>query len=117
LTVRSLWPPIIGLSAAVVAALVYADIQTPVRPVVVLWFLFVCPGMAMLQLLRLDDQAMKLAIAVALSVAFDTIVAIGFVYAGWANFDAMFTVILNVTLVALGIDVALELRRSGTPHR
>jgi len=108
---------VIALSSAVVAVLVYADVHTALRPLLVAWFLLVCPGMAMLHLLRLDNGAMKLAIAVALSVAFDTLVAIGFLYGGWPNFDAMFTVVLVVTMVAVAVDLTVELGAGGARHR
>ena len=62
---RPHWPLVIGLSAAVAAAAVYADIDVAARAIVVLWFMLVCPGMAIVRLLRLSDPLTEFAIAVA----------------------------------------------------
>lgn len=95
-------------SAVTVALVVYADIDTPLRPFLVLWFLLVCPGMALLRFVQIRNGAMQLTVAVALSVAIDTLVALGFIYAGWADFVAMFTVVLGITLIAVALNATLN---------
>jgi hypothetical protein len=105
-SVRPYWPPVIGVSAVFVAVLVYADVDFAGRPFAVLWFMLVCPGMALVRLLRLSDAMTELAIAVALSLALDTIVAGTLIYVGSANFDVSFVVLLAITIVALAVDVA-----------
>jgi hypothetical protein len=105
---RPVWPWVVGVSAAVTALIVYADLEFALRPVVVLWFLLVCPGMALVRPLRLGDSGSELAIAIALSLALDTIVAGSMVYAGLADFEAMFTLLLAITLAAVAGDVVLR---------
>jgi hypothetical protein len=108
LNTRPAWPWVVGVSAAVTAFIVYLDLEFALRPVVVLWFLLVCPGMALVRPLRLGDRGSELAIAIALSLALDTLVAGAMVYAGVADFEAMFTVLLAITLVAVAADVVLR---------
>jgi hypothetical protein len=102
---RPHWPLVIGLSAAVAAAAVYADIDAAGRAIVVLWFMLVCPGMAIVRLLRLSDPLTEFAIAVALSLAIETVLAVALLYAGSANFEVTFGVLLVVTLAAVAVDV------------
>jgi hypothetical protein len=115
---RPHWPPVIGVSAVVAAIVVYADVDVAARPVLVLWFMLVCPGMAVVRLLRLTDPMTELAIAVALSLALNTILAGALLYAGSADFDVTFGLLLAVTLTAVAVDVT---RRSAveapTPQR
>lgn len=80
-----LWPAIIVLSALAVALVLFWDIQSPLRPAVALWFLLICPGMALVRLMRLGDPLTTVALAIALSLALDGIVAGVMIYAHlWA---------------------------------
>jgi len=114
-SVRPYWPPVIAFSAVVVAVLVYADVDFAGRPIAVLWFMLVCPGMALVRLLRLSDATTELAIAVALSLALDTLVAGVLIYAGSANFDVSFAVLLAITMLAVTVDVARSAPRRAAP--
>ena len=105
MSARPHWPLVIGVSAAVAAVAVYADIDVAARAVVVLWFMLVCPGMALVRLLRLSDPLTELAIAVALSLALETVLAGALLYVGSANFEVTFGVLLGVTLAAVAVDV------------
>src|SRR5207253_10940952 len=59
-----LWRPLIAASAAAAVGVTYAGVGAPLRPLVVLWFLAVCPGMALVRLLRLRDSVSELVLAV-----------------------------------------------------
>ena len=52
-----------------------SDIGSPVRPLVAFWFLLICPGMAFVPLLRIKERLTEVTVAIALSIALDTIVA------------------------------------------
>ena len=78
-----LWPVVITASAFAAALAVFADMPSPVRPVVVIWFLAVCPGMAYVQLLRLEGPATQWTLAVALSFGMSTVVGMVMVYTQW----------------------------------
>lgn len=75
------WPAILVASALAINVLVLADIQTPLRPMLALWFLLVCPGMALVRLLRIRNFALELSLAVALSIALDALAAGSLLYA------------------------------------
>src|SRR2546426_2888543 len=70
-----LWPTIIILSAvaAGLVTIVFTDIA--IRPIIVFWFLCICPGMVLVRFLRLSEPVVEWTLAVALSFAIDAIVA------------------------------------------
>jgi RNA polymerase subunit RPABC4/transcription elongation factor Spt4 len=76
------WLLIIVLSAlsAVLATMVIPD--TPVGLIIVMWFLFVCPGMMLVRFLRLNEPVAEWVLALALSFAIDAIVAGILIYMG-----------------------------------
>ena len=80
-----LWPATILLSAAAIGLIVFAGVAAPARPFVALWFLLMCPGMALVRLLRVNGLAIQLTLAIALSLVLDSLVAIVMIYTGtWA---------------------------------
>lgn len=84
------WPIVIITSALAVNWVVLAESQSAVRPLLVLWFLLVCPGMAYIRLLRFESFATELTLAIALSLALDTIVSGSLVYAGaWSTLTGL----------------------------
>jgi hypothetical protein len=105
---RLLWPTIITCSAvgSVLATLV--EPMQPLRPVLAFWFLLVCPGMAFVRLLGLSDSLAECALAVALSLALDTLVGEALLFAGaWSPAWGL------AALVALSIGgAAIQVGRS-----
>ena len=77
-----LWHAIIVTSAIGVGLLTFGDIESPVRPLIALWFLCVCPGMAWVRVLHLKERLAEWTLAVALSLALDAMVAGTMLYAG-----------------------------------
>ncbi len=69
------WPLIIIFSAVAAMLVIVPNAESPLRPVLVFWFLLVCPGMAVIRLLRFKNGGMELTLAIASSIALDTIVA------------------------------------------
>lgn len=80
---RWVWPLAIIVPTVVLNALVMGDISTPVRPVFAVWFISVCPGLALVRLLRLADGWSEMAVSLALSITLGVIVATCLVYTGW----------------------------------
>ena len=76
------WPHVILLSCAAMSALALADPGGPVALAATLWFLLVCPGMALSPLLPRVSGPSRLGLAVALSLAVDTAVAAAMLAAG-----------------------------------
>ena len=77
-----LWPLLITLSLIGAVAAIVADAPQPVRAILLLWFLVVCPGMAFVRLLRLQGALLEWTLAVALSLAIDLLVAVFVLYVG-----------------------------------
>ncbi|GAC1407552.1 MAG: hypothetical protein NVSMB49_27560 [Ktedonobacteraceae bacterium] len=77
-----LWPATIILSAlgAGLANLIIPG--TILGTIVIIWFLFVCPGMVLVRALDLNQSAIEWTLALALSLAIDAIVAGILLYAG-----------------------------------
>lgn len=103
------WPVAIVLSAALAGAAFAARLGPPLQPIAAFWFLLVCPGMAYIRLVRIATPLVELALAVALSLALDTLVAEAFVLAGrWSAAGAL------ATLIALSlVGAALQVARAG----
>ena len=69
------WPLIIVGAGIAVVLMVAANLVSPLRPALVFGFLFVCPGMAFVRLLHLRNRFTEFMLAVALSLAIDTLVS------------------------------------------
>jgi len=77
-----LWPTIIIFSAVAAGLVYFVFTDTIVRPALVFWFLFVCPGMMVVRFLHLKELVVEWTIALALSFAIDALVAGIQLYAG-----------------------------------
>ncbi|MFL5654295.1 MAG: hypothetical protein ACJ8CB_08975, partial [Ktedonobacteraceae bacterium] len=77
-----LWPTILILSAIAAGLVTFVLPDIVVRPVVVFWFLFVCPGMVVIRFLRLKELVVEWTLALALSFSIDAIIAGLQLYAG-----------------------------------
>jgi uncharacterized membrane protein len=80
--VSGFWPTLILISALAVGLLTMTSIASPLRPMLALWFLLVCPGMAFVRLLHLRDSLAEWTLAVALSFALDALVVEIMLYSG-----------------------------------
>lgn len=90
-----LWPLVIVASAIGAGLAMAGDTGPPVRPVIAFWFLLICPGMAVVRLLRVGERAAEVTLAVALSIAIDTLVAEALVLTGlWSPERALFVLIV-----------------------
>jgi len=74
------WPAAIVLSSAAVLGLFLSGFGGLLQLTMALWFLFVCPGMALVRLLHLDQPLAEWVAAVALSIALGGIIASVLVY-------------------------------------
>jgi hypothetical protein len=103
-----LWPAIIILSTVAAALVTFVITDTVVRPFIVLWFLFVCPGMALVRFFRLDDLVVEWILALALSFAVDAIVAGILLYSGrWSpagTLEILMGIGLGGTVLQIGLD-------------
>jgi uncharacterized membrane protein len=91
------WPALILMLTAASAVLVLGGVDSTFRPVVTLAFLAICPGMALLPLVRIDEPLSELVLAIGLSVALDTIVAASTLYAGAWSPDGALVILVVIS--------------------
>jgi hypothetical protein len=92
---------IITLSLLAAVAVIVIDAPQPLRAVVVLWFLTLCPGMAFVRLLHVKDAWAEWTLAIALSLAIDALVAIFILYVGLWSPIWILVVIAILTLAGV----------------
>jgi len=97
---RQRWPLVIVISGALLVTLVAADVQSPVRIVLTLWFLLVCTGMAFVPLLSIGGPLPELGLGVIASIAVDSVVTTAILLAG--DLSATTGLLALVALCLLG---------------
>ena len=75
MSARFRWPIVIVLSTASLGLLLAADAGGPIRLLLGFWFLFFCPGLAVVPLLPMRSLGEELVLAFVLSIIVDTLVA------------------------------------------
>jgi len=101
-----LWPTIIILSAVAAGLVNFAFTGTALRPIVVFWFLFVCPGMVLVRFLRLNEPIVEWTLALALSFAIDAIVAGILLYAGRWSPTGILSILIGLSLCGAIVQLA-----------
>ena len=100
------------LSTIGIAIVTWGLPDVAVRPILVGGFLLVCPGMALVQWLELDDALARWILALACSFVIDTAVAGMLVYAGqWSTFTAL-TILLITTVAVTGGQTLRQIMRA-----
>ena len=77
-----LWPAFILLSALAAGLVNFVIPGVGGRQIIVMWFLFVCPGMMLVRFFKLSELVTEWTLAIALSLAIDAIVSGIQMYAG-----------------------------------
>lgn len=104
------WPVLLTASALLCGSLFFADLETPVRPLVGFWFLLVCPGMAIVRVFDVQNALLEWVLAMALSIALSGIISNIQIYtATWSPTFAM-GVLIGLTLVGVLIQGLLNLK-------
>ncbi len=96
----------------VAAALVFGDFDTPLRPIFAIGFVAVAPGLAIAQLIGITGLAIRLFLAIPISLAISTLVAGAMTYAGITSWNFGLTIIMSLAIGA----VILDIGRSGIVH-
>jgi hypothetical protein len=112
-----LWPIVITLSLIAAVSAIVADLPQPLRAAIVLWFIFVCPDMAFVRLLRLKEAWIEWVLAVALSMAIDLLVAAFILYVGLWSPVWILVVIAILTLAGVLFQLASTIEQSYSLHR
>ena len=88
------WPFILIISTLSVGLVTFIFTDVGGRPVIVMWFLFACPGMAVIRFFHLNDIVTEWGLALALSFSIDAIVAGIFLYAGMWSPNLILSVLM-----------------------
>lgn len=100
-----LWPAIITLSAVAVELVAFVFPGIVVHPVLIMWFLFVCPGMTILRFFRLGETVVEWMLALALSLAIDAFIAGIVLYAGWWSPLSILSMLIGFCFVGVIIQL------------
>jgi uncharacterized membrane protein len=95
-----LWPTLIVASTLATGVLVFGGFDAPLRSIVVLAFLLVCPGLALVRLLRIREPVTEVTLGVALSVALAVVVPGTMLYAGAWSPQLGLALLIAATLAA-----------------
>jgi hypothetical protein len=107
------WPLVLFASCLAVAITTYGWTSSPLRPLVTMWFLLACPGLALVLLLPRRGAVTLLVLAIATSVSLETIVAEAMLETRTWSPRAALAVFIAVTLA--GCALQLRGRRHGRP--
>lgn len=108
-----LWPIILIVSAIAVTMMVTANVTNPVRLLLALWFLLVCPGMAYVRLFKFKDIPIEWTLAFALSLALDAFVSIVMLYAGRWSPTWGLIILASITLIGALLQLEFGIARVG----
>jgi hypothetical protein len=112
-----IWPVVLIVTACMMAGVIMANVESPLRAVFTLGFFLVCPGMAFVQLLRVSNWITELTLALALSTALTTLTSEVMIYTGawspqWAALG-----LITITLLGAFVQLALTWRASTLAYR
>ncbi len=99
-------PALLLASVVALGALLVAGAESSLRTALAVWFLLACPGLALAPLVGLRDGLGTVTVAIALSIALDTIVAAALVYAGAWSPVAAFVILAAITLAGAARQLA-----------
>ena len=104
------WPAVLVVSSIAAIAAAGGWIDGVPRSAIVMWFLFVCPGMMVVEFLEIEDRINRFALAVPLSLAIATLGSVAGVYGGaWSPTSFLFALAL-LTIAGTGLRLALVYR-------
>ena len=103
----SVWAVLAPLSALPAITSVEAGFGGPLQPLLVGWFLLVCPGMAFVPMLRVGSPLLELALGVAVSLGLGVVVGQVMVFTDtWSPLGGLL-VLSVVTLVGAAVQLVV----------
>jgi hypothetical protein len=101
------WPTTIVLSAIAAGLVTFVFPGTMLRPALVMWFLFICPGMTVVRFFRLSETVIEWTLALALSFAIDAFIAGILLYAGWWSPARILSILIGFCLIGVMMQLVL----------
>jgi hypothetical protein len=100
------WPVALLALSAAVQLIFLLDLDFPLRPAVMVGYLLLCPGLALVRLIGVDDPWTEFTLAIGVSIALATTVPALMVYLDHAlDADASLVALSGVTVIAVVADV------------
>ena len=106
------WAIVVLVSTVAVAFVSLTGAPEVVRAPISLWFIAICPGMAVIRLLRLDEPIAEVMLAFALSLALAGLIPAVFLYSGAWSPAWSLTVLVAIAAVGLALDPVIVPRHS-----
>jgi uncharacterized membrane protein len=98
---KLIWPVVIILSALVANLVNFVFPDLVGRPIVVMWFLCVCPGMMLIRFFQLKEPVTEWTLAIALSLAIDAAVAGIQMYSGHWSPPITLVIIMGICIIGV----------------
>ena len=98
------WPLVLILSTLAVSLAAFQNWQSPLRPLITLWFMAICPGMALLRVFGFRLAAAGWTLAIAFSLALDTAVGIALLYSGRWSWQTGLVILVAITVICTLIE-------------
>lgn len=102
---RWIWPMILLLSTLAVCLAAFLDWQSPLRLIIALWFMVVCPGMALVRVFGLRLPVSSWTLAIAFSLAIDSTVGIALLYSGNWSWQTGLIILGSITVAGSILDL------------
>jgi len=109
-----LWPTVIFLSTISTGLVNFVFTNSAIRPIVVLWFFCVCPGMMFVRFLRLKEPVVEWTLAFALSFTIEAMIAGIQLYTGLWSVTGTLSILIGFCLVITTVQL---IRRISTTNR
>ena len=105
-----LWPMVLTVSTVATAAVFFTDSPSALRPWLALWFLLVCPGMAVVRIFDLQDSLLEWVLSIALSISLAGIISTIQIYTHTWSPTAGLGILIGVTLGGVVVQSTLNLK-------
>jgi len=105
-----IWPGILAVSAGLVVILFVTNLSTPLRSVLALWFLLVCPGMSIVRIFDVQAFLLEWVLAITLSISLAGAIATLMVYTATWSPALGLSILIIITIVGVIIQSLLNLR-------
>lgn len=112
----TLWALLSLFSALLASLAMLIPFSLPLRPLITFWFLLFCPGLAVISFFHFQDGLTELVLALAFSIALDTLVALTMVEARiWSPFWGI-TLIVTLSVLAASAQLWRSWRSGSHEH-
>jgi hypothetical protein len=98
-----LWSFMILAFTVAVVFVVETGVHMMLRSLLVMWFLLICPGMAVVRCFSFDKPVVVWTLAPAISIVIDALVASLLLYVGRWSPQTIFKILVGITVVGVGV--------------